>query len=131
MPIPHKFVMFKCVWWTVCGGLASKDNYPADNEGKVGEAIGALLNQEYGRSIDGSGSGDDWLAQFGLVIKQAGGRFWYACDLGDRRWQENCRCHHWRSVGSWQRTLHSFSWRVGGLYRANNPYSFDEIHLIG
>jgi hypothetical protein len=46
--------------------ISSKDNYPADNEGKVGEAIGALLNQQYGRSIEGSGSGDAWLAQFGL-----------------------------------------------------------------
>ena len=47
--------------------ISSKDNYPADNQGKVGESVGGFLGLSYGRSVAVDGTGDDVMAPFGLI----------------------------------------------------------------
>ena len=52
--------------------ISSKDNL-ADNQGKVGESIGAFLGLTYGRLVEAVGSSNDVMRQFGLVDPAAAG----------------------------------------------------------
>ena len=46
--------------------ISSKDNYPADNQGKVGESVGGFWLELWPLG-GGDGTGDDVMAPFGLI----------------------------------------------------------------